>query len=120
MDIKTNSEYHTALSKIELFIEKGFAKLNKRETKELESLSKSVEEYETKKFPMPLPTGITDVLEHYMFEHKINKTQLSKQLEIPNSALSEIMNGKKQINISIAKKLHQKLKLDGNFILEVA
>jgi len=29
------------------------------------------------------------------------------------------MNGKKKINMAIAKKLHQKLKIDGNFILEM-
>ncbi len=50
----------------------------------------------------------------------MNKSQISKHLEKPNSTLSEIMNGKKKINLSIAKKLHQKLKIDGNFILEVA
>ncbi len=55
-----------------------------------------------------------------MFENKINKVELSRYLEIPNSTLSEIMNGKKKINLAIAKKLHQKLDIDGNFILEVA
>ncbi len=120
MKIVTNSQYHAALAQIEAFIEKGFSNLTKPETAELESLSKSVEEYETQKYPMPLHTDIVDVLEYYMFEHKINKTELSRQLEIPNSALSEIMSGKKKINLAIAKKLHQKLKIDGNFILEVA
>ena len=69
---------------------------------------------------MPLQTNIREILEHYMFEKRINKSQLSKELEIPNSTLSEIMNGKKKINLTIAKKLHQKLKIDGNFILEVS
>ena len=69
---------------------------------------------------MPLHAGIREILEHYMFEKRMNKSQLSKELEIPNSTLSEIMNGKKKINLTIAKKLHQKLKIDGNFILEVA
>ena len=35
-------------------IDKGFVKLNKSETTELKSLSKSVEDYETRKYPMPL------------------------------------------------------------------
>lgn len=120
MKIETNSQYHTALAQIESFIEKGFNKLTKAETAKLETLSKNVEEYETKKYAMPLQTDIIDVLENYLLEHKINQTELSNQLEIPNSTLSEIMNGKKKINLAIAKKLHQKLKIDGNFILEVA
>ena len=55
-----------------------------------------------------------------MFENSINKGELSKHLQIPNSTLSEIMNGKKRINLAIAKKLHEKLHIDGNFILEIA
>lgn len=120
MKIETNSQYHTALAQIEVFIEKGFNKLTKSETAKLESLSKSVEDYEAKKYPMPLHADLVDVLEYYMFEHKINKTELSRKLDIPNSALSEIMSGKKKINLAIAKKLHLNLKIDGNFILEVA
>jgi len=120
MKIDTNSQYHSALAKIESFIEKGFANLTKAETTQLGNLSKSVEEYESKKYPMPIHTSINDILEYYMFENKMNKVELSRHLEIPNSTLSEIMNGKKKINLAIAKKLHQKLDIDGNFILEVA
>ena len=120
MKISTNSQYHLTLAQIEGYIEKGFKNLTKRETAELQKLSAADEDYESLKYPMPLYAGIKDILEHYMFEKRMNKSQLSKQLEIPNSTLSEIMNGKKKINLSIAKKLHDKLKIDGNFILEVA
>jgi len=120
MKIETNSQYHMALARIEKFIEKGFNKLSKTETAELESLSKLVEAFEVKKFPMPLYTDIRDVLEHYMSENNINQTELSKKLEISNSALSEILSGKKKLNINIAKKIHQVLKIDGNLILELA
>ena len=120
MKITTNSQYHKALSAIEGFIEKGFGKLTKPETAQLEMLSKDVEEYESKKYPMPVYTSIKDVLDYYMFENSINKVELSRHLQIPNSTLSEIMNGKKKINLAIAKKLHQKLHIDGNFILELA
>lgn len=120
MKISTNSQYHTALAKVESFIEKGFKNLTRPETEELQKLSVAVEEYEMQKYPMPLQAGIKEILEHYMFEKKINKSQLARQLEIPNSTLSEIINGKKKINLAIARKLHQKLKIDGNFLLEVA
>lgn len=120
MKVETNSQYHTALAKIEKLLEKGFDKLTKSETVELEILSKLVEAFETKKYPMPLYTDIRDVLEHYMNENDINQSELSRLLEISNSALSEILNGKKKLNINIAKKIHQKLKIDGNLILELA
>lgn len=120
MKIETNSQYHKALAEIETFIEKGFSKLTKSETTQLEILSKNVEDFERHKYPMPIYTSLNDILESYMFEKRINKVELSKQLEIPNSTLSELMNGKKRINLSIAKKLHEKLHIDGNFILEIA
>ena len=94
--------------------------MTRAETLRLENLSKLVEEYESLKYPMPVYTSIKDILEYYMYENSLNKVALSRYLEIPNSTLSEIMNGKKRINLSIAKKLHQRLNIDGNFILEVA
>jgi|SRR4030095_1367882 len=120
MKVETNSQYHTALAKIEKLLEKGFNKLTKSETAELENLSRLVEVFESKKYPMPLYTDIRDVLEHYMNENDINQSELSRVLEISNSALSEILSGKKKLNINIAKKIHQKLKIDGNLILELA
>ena len=120
MKIETNSQYHKALAEIETFIEKGFGNLTESETTLLENLSKTVEEFESHKYPMPIYTSIKDILEYYMFENKINKVELSRHLQIPNSTLSEIMNGKKRINLAIAKKLHKILHIDGNFILEMA
>jgi HTH-type transcriptional regulator/antitoxin HigA len=120
LKITTNSQYHATLARIESFIEKGFGNLTKKETEELKHISLAVETYEKKKYPMPAQTTIADILEDYMHENRINKAQLSKILEVPNSTVSEIINGKKPINLSIAKKLHQKLNIDGNFLLETA
>ncbi|EHQ27198.1 helix-turn-helix domain-containing protein [Mucilaginibacter paludis] len=116
--IENNSDYYIALSKIESFIARGFDNLSVKETKELETLSLLVEQFETDKYPMPMQASITDVLQNIMHEKKMNKSQLSAFLEIPNSTLSSILNGKKKINMGIAKKLHSKLHIDGNLILE--
>lgn len=120
MKITTNSQYHETLARIETFIEKGFSNLTEKETENLKEISLAVEAFEKKKYPMPVQTTIPDILEDYMHENRINKAQLSKILEVPNSTISEIINGKKHINLSIAKKLHQKLNIDGNFLLETA
>ena len=116
--IQNNSDYYSALAKIETFIEKGFDNLSTAETEELSSLSMIVERYEMQKYPMPLKTSIAGMLQDVMYEKRIRKSELSRLLEIPNSTLSEILNGKKRINLSIAKKLHDKLHFDGNVILE--
>lgn len=116
--IENNIDYYTALSKIESFIAQGFDKLTQEETKELELLSIAIEHFEAEKYPMPVQASITDVLQNVMYEKRLNKSQLSAFLEIPNSTLSSILSGKKKINISIAKKIHSKLHIDGNLILE--
>jgi HTH-type transcriptional regulator/antitoxin HigA len=118
--ILNNSSYHLALAKIESFIEKGFDQLSAGETAELEMLSSSVERYESQKYPMPLQSSIAGMLLDVMQDQRIKRSELSKLLEIPNSTLSDILNGKKKINISIARKLHEKLHFDGNTILESA
>ena len=63
MKIETNSQYHAALALIESFIKKGFNNLTKAETEKLAELSKSIEEYETQKYPMPLRTDVIDIFE---------------------------------------------------------
>lgn len=120
MRITSNSQYHSALAKIETFMEKGFKNLSKNETEQLRQTSLSVEAYEKNKYAMPVNTTIPAILEEYMHENKMNKVQLSKMLEVPNSTMSEIINGKKKLNLSIVKKLHEKLNIDGNFLLESA
>lgn len=120
MKITSNSQYHSALAVIESFIEKGFNNLNDKETEALKQTSLAVEAFEKKKYPMPVTTTISAILVEYMHENKLNKVQLSKILEVPNSTMSEIINGKKKLNLSIVKKLHQKLSIDGNFLLESA
>jgi HTH-type transcriptional regulator/antitoxin HigA len=117
--IQNNSAYHFAMSKIEAFIEKGFDQLSVEETIELEQLSLNVENYESQKYSMPIKATIPEMLQDLMFEQQINKTELSRRLGISNSALSEILSGKKKINLSIARKLHDKLNFDGNVILEM-
>jgi len=120
MNIKSNSEYHAALAEIEKYIEKGFGKLNKKETLRLQQLSLAVETFEKTKFPMPVAVSIPALLEEYMHDNKLNQSELSRLLEVPNSTVSEIIAGKKKPNLSIVKKLHKKLHIDGNFLLETA
>ena len=117
--IENKAAYYIALAKIEQSIEKGFEHLSEDETNELQQLSLSVERFEEIEYPMPVKATIPGLLDNIMYEKKMNRTQLSKFLEIPNSTLTEIMKGKKNINMSIAKKLHNKLNIDGNLILEM-
>ncbi len=69
---------------------------------------------------MPLETTLPELLQYYMYVNRLNQTELSKKLELPGSTISGLISGKKRLNMVIAKKLHQELKIDGNLLLEYA
>ena len=114
------SQYHTALAKIERFIEKGFGNLSKEQTAELKNLSASVQAYEQTKYPMPLFISIADILIYHMQQENLTQAALSKKLGISNSAMSDFINGKKRPNLAIVIKHHEKLNIDGNLLLKIA
>jgi len=53
-----------------------------------------------------------------LFEKKINRVALASMLGIDVPKLSQIMNGKRKPDLTFLKALHQKLGIDGNFILD--
>jgi HTH-type transcriptional regulator/antitoxin HigA len=67
---------------------------------------------------MPIKTTIVNLLEGIMQEKRLNQSEFYRMLEISDSVLSEILHGKKKINLNIARKIHNKLHIDGNLILE--
>lgn len=118
--IKTRKDYHLAMAEIETYLAKGFDNLSPKEDDELEKLSKRVSEYEKVHFPMPVKHDLKTILEAYMKENNLTKQKLASFLGIGNSTLSEVLNDKRPITMDFAKKLHAKIHLDGNLILELA
>lgn len=120
MQIVNQSQYHLILAKIETFIEKGFNNLTEKEDEELNEISIAAAEFEKKLYPMPVETTLPELLEYYMYTNKMNQTELSKKLKVPSSTLSGLITGKKRLNLDIAKRLHDELKIDGNLLLQYA
>lgn len=127
--ISTNSEYTQVMAQIETFLQKatqngGFQSLNTHEFIELQALSLAAEHYEDNVLKlMPLsrkPDSLIDMLHLKMFEFKFKQRDLAKALDISPTRLSEVMNGKRKVNMDLAKKLYQKLNIDPKFILENA
>jgi HTH-type transcriptional regulator/antitoxin HigA len=118
--ITSRSDYHLAMAKIETFLAKGFDHLTPEEDKELYELSLSVSEYEKIYFPMPVQHDMATILEAYMKENNLTRQRLAAFLGVGNSTLSEVLNKKRPITMDFAKKLHSKIHLDGNLILEMS
>ena len=76
-----------------------------------------IEAYEKIHFPIELP-HLIEVIELRMFEMKLNQTTLAKLLDSSASRISEYLNRKREFPLDIAKKLHQKLNIDSDIILQ--
>jgi len=125
--INDRKEYDEVMKRIEKLLQKstrsgGVKHLLAKELETLKKLSLMAEKYEDSIPLMPIktPTTITEMIRYKMFEMNLRQKQLAKMLEISETRISELLTGKRKINIELAKKLHSKLNIDAHFILEAA
>lgn len=67
---------------------------------------------------MPIPVTINAVVQQKDAEMNITQKQLAEMFGRATPKLSQIFNGKRPPDISFLKAVHEKLGIDGNFILE--
>ncbi len=60
------------------------------------------------------------MIELKMYERKLKQKDLAKLLEVSSSRLSEVLKGKRQVNMDLANRLYLKLNIEPQFILEKA
>lgn len=73
--------------------------------------------YEEIHFPIGLPT-LQEMIELRMFEMGLKRKDLAALLNTSASRISDYLNGKREITLTIAKALHQKLNIDSDIILQ--
>jgi HTH-type transcriptional regulator / antitoxin HigA len=117
---KINSEtaYNKALAEVYKLMQKGEENITDKEANNIATMAKSIQEYEKVHYPFPIPKTIKEIVELKMFEKKLNKGSLAKILGIGAPKLSQILNNKREPDVPFLKALHEKLGVDGNFILE--
>ncbi len=125
--IKDRAKYEEIMKRIEKSLERltklgGIEHLPAKEIKTLQELSLMAEQYEDSIPLMPIkaPKTLAEMIRYKMFEMNIKQNQLARILEVSETRISELLAGKRKVNIGLAKKLHIKLNIDANFILEVA
>jgi HTH-type transcriptional regulator / antitoxin HigA len=80
-----------------------------------------IDAYEAIHYAMPFnPKNLIEMLELKMFERKMKQKDLAKTLGVTENRISEVLNGKRKVNIDLAKRIHKELQVDANFILEYA
>ncbi len=121
LNISTEEDYQNALAAIEPFLQKGFANLSVTEDVELARITALIDAYEAVYYALPFkPKTLTEMLELKMFERKMKQKDLAKTLGVTENRISEVLNGKRKINLDLAKRIYKELQVDANFILEYA
>ena len=117
--VETEAQYQEALKKIDaLMIKVGnHHSYDNPEFVMLDRLSDLVADYEDKHYTIELPPLI-DVIKLRMYERGLKQDDLAQLLEVPKSRVSEYLKGKRDITLEVAKKLHSKLQIDGDIILQ--
>ena len=129
MQYKINSEeeYRQVMERVETYLQKsttqgGSHTLSAAEKEELGRLSLLAEAWEDNIPLMPIrqPQTLTEMIQLKMYERKLKQKDLAALLGISATRLSEVLQGKRKVNMDLAKRLYTALNIDPGFILERA
>ncbi len=109
------------MHKVYSLMNKGDKNITDAEAEKIAEMAKAIEDYEDHALKiMPLPITVASIVQEKIAEMDITQTQLALMFGIGKSKLSQILSGKRQPDIPFLKAIHEKLGIDGNFILEKA
>jgi HTH-type transcriptional regulator / antitoxin HigA len=116
--IISEKAYNKALADVYNLMKKGEKNITKKEANNITTIAKAIQGYENIHYPFPIPKTITEMVELKMFEKKINRGNLAKILGMDAPKISQILNKKREPDVTFLKAIHDKLEIDGNFILK--
>ncbi len=113
--IKTEADYNLALSRIEDLMD---AETNSLEAEELELLATLVELYEDDHFAIDFPDPVEAI------QFRMEQLGLNQQNLVPfigsKSKVSEILNKKRPLTLSMMRSLHENLGIPAEILLQKA
>ncbi len=117
--IKTQSQYQEALKKIDVLMLRvgDNHSYDNPDFVMMDRLSDLVADYEDKHYSIETPP-LTEVIKLRMYELGLKQSDLAQKLGVPKSRISEYLRGKRDITLEVARKLHSKLQIDGEIILQ--
>ncbi len=68
--------------------------------------------------PIRQPQTLTEMIQLKIYERKLKQKDLAALLGISATRLSEVMQGKRKVNMDLAKRLYTVLNIEAAFILE--
>ena len=86
-----------------------------------EALAAAVEAYEAAAGHVPEPPRtLRGILEVEMFRRRLRQRQLAELLDVTPSRLSELMNGKREMNLDFARRIYTRLHIPADVVLSLA
>ena len=116
--LQSEKEYKFAMAQIDVLMKKGPENLNAADVRELQELVTAAELYEDKHYPLPMPDSLKGIIELKMFEMRLKQKEMAQLLDITESKLSQILNNKREPDLSFLKAIYTKLNIDPKFILD--
>ena len=104
--IKTEKEYESALERLNDIFD---APINSPDGDEAELLTILIENYEKEHYPIEAPDPI-EAIKFRMEQMNMNKKDLAEVIGY-KSRVSEILNRKRRLSLSMIRKLHKKLRI---------
>lgn len=125
MIIKTESEFRKCQEAYEVIIQKGTALgdmelLDSEDKAEFMRLSRMISEWEAAHHPLPgrISTLITDAIKERMKIENLKQKEVAQSLGVSESRVSDLLNGRRPLNLNIVKRLRDNLGIPADFILD--
>jgi len=111
--IRNEQDYQKALSRLEEIFD---AKKGTEQGDELEILSILIEQYENEHFPIEMPDPI-EAIKFRMEQMEMKNKDLAEVMGF-NSRVSEILNKKRKLTLSMIRNLHLKLHIPTEVLIQ--
>ena len=127
--LTTSKQYDEAKARVEQLIAEATTKgllepdMDNDYTREIALLSQQMAAYEDEYLnilPLRQKSPLISTIEDYFYTHGMKQKDGAKLLGINESQFSQIMSGRRRISMSFAKRLHSKLGINADLILEYA
>lgn len=127
--LTTREQYDEVKARVEQLIADATAKgmlesdADNACTQEIAQLSCLMAAYEDEYLnilPLRQKSPLITSIEDYFYAHGMRQKDGARLLGVNESQFSQIMSGRRRISMSFAKRLHTKLGIDANLILDYA
>ncbi|MFV0536804.1 MAG: type II toxin-antitoxin system HigA family antitoxin [Dysgonomonas sp.] len=118
--INNETEYKAIMARIEQLLKIVNDDTPKNDTNyiELVLISNMAADYEDIHYPIETPK-LVDVIKLRMFEMNLTQKALSEMLGLSQARVSEILKGKSEPTLPVARNISQKLNIDASIVLGV-